>query len=357
VLCSTPLRCIDRARCRGQQRYRPLATSYQPLATMFHLPSELQAAIEREVASFESAQLSRAARELSAEYQRGGPSGSVLRTATHRAAYLHARLPATYAATRAVFPVLSERLPDIEVSNLLDVGAGPGTAMWAALDALPAISQITLLERDLELINIGRSLAQSSRHAAARQAAWMHGDATLLPLPTHDVVVISYLLNELSPASGNKLVAAAWAAACKLLVIVEPGTPRSFQNVLAARQALIKLGAQVIAPCPHHHQCPMAAASDWCHFAVRVERTAAHRRLKGGSLGYEDEKFSYVVASRMPAAWPRARIVRHPLFRPGHVKLTLCTAEGLREETIGKSQKECYREARGACWGGEWGNL
>jgi ribosomal protein RSM22 (predicted rRNA methylase) len=324
---------------------------------MFHLPSELQSAIDREVASFESTQLSRAVRELSAEYQRGGPSGSVLRTATHRAAYLQARLSATYAATRAVFQVLSERLPDIAVSNLLDVGAGPGTAMWAALDAFPAISQATLLERDLELINMGRALAQSSRHAAARQAVWIHGDATSLPLPTHDVVVISYLLNELSPAAGSTLVAAAWRATSKLLVIVEPGTPRSFQNVLAARQAVIELGAQVVAPCPHHHQCPMAAANDWCHFAVRLERTAAHRRLKGGSLGYEDEKFSYMVASRMSAAWPRARIVRHPLFRPGHVKLTLCTAEGLREETIGKSQKGRYREAREACGGGEWNNL
>jgi ribosomal protein RSM22 (predicted rRNA methylase) len=56
----------------------------------------------------------------------------------------------------------------------------------------------------------------------------MHGDATLLPLSTQDVVVISYLLNELSPASGSKLLAAAWAATRKVLVIVEPGTPRSF---------------------------------------------------------------------------------------------------------------------------------
>jgi ribosomal protein RSM22 (predicted rRNA methylase) len=129
---------------------------------MFHLPSELQSAIGREVALFQSAQLSRAARELSELYQRGGFSVSALRTPAHRAAYLYARLRATYAATRAALQALSERLPDIEVNSLLDVGAGPGTAMWAALDAFPGISQITLLERDRELIEAGRALAQST---------------------------------------------------------------------------------------------------------------------------------------------------------------------------------------------------
>jgi ribosomal protein RSM22 (predicted rRNA methylase) len=139
-----------------------------------------------------------------------------------------------------------------------------------------------------------------------------------------------------------------------LLVIVEPGTPRGFEAVAASRARLIAGGAQVVAPCPHHDACPLAEAGDWCHFAERVERTAEHRRLKGGARGHEDEKFSYVAAGRAPGEWPRARIVRHPLFRPGHVRLTLCTAEGLKSESIGKSQKERYRAARHAAWGDPW---
>jgi ribosomal protein RSM22 (predicted rRNA methylase) len=53
----------------------------------------------------------------------------------------------------------------------------------------------------------------------------------------------------------------------------------------------------------------------------------------------------------MEARWPRGRILRHPLYRPGHVRLTLCTAEGLKQETIGKARKELYRAARKAMWG------
>ena len=63
----------------------------------------------------------------------------------------------------------------------------------------------------------------------------------------------------------------------------------------------------------------MAGTRDWCHFAARVNRSALHRRLKEGQLGYEDEKYSYVAAAATghlarPAS---GRIVRHPVFRKG----------------------------------------
>ena len=98
----------------------------------------------------------------------------------------------------------------------------------------------------------------------------------------------------------------------------------------------------------------MAQAGDWCHFAVRLERSAAHRRLKQGALGYEDEKFSYLAAGRAPVERPAARVVRHPLSRPGHIQLALCTARGLERRTVTKSQKEVYRRARKAEWGSPW---
>jgi ribosomal protein RSM22 (predicted rRNA methylase) len=138
------------------------------------------------------------------------------------------------------------------------------------------------------------------------------------------------------------------------LVVIEPGTVRGFHFIHEARSALIAAGAHLLAPCPHGKECPMAASGDWCHFAARVERTSLHRQLKGGALGYEDEKFSYVVASRDPISAAPARIVRHPQKHSGHVQLTLCTPEGLTTPTIGKSQKEKYKFARHAHWGDAW---
>ena len=95
-------------------------------------------------------------------------------------------------------------------------------------------------------------------------------------------------------------------------------------------------------------------ARDWCHFSERLERSSLHRRLKSGELGYEDEKFSYVVASRLAARKAAARIVRHPAARKGYVELQLCAPDGLRKETVTRSQGEEYKRARKAEWGEEW---
>ena len=98
----------------------------------------------------------------------------------------------------------------------------------------------------------------------------------------------------------------------------------------------------------------MAAANDWCHFPVRVERTSLHRRLKGGVLGYKDEKFSYLIAARRRIAPAPTRIVRHPQKHSGHIRLTLCTPQGIEQRTVPKSQKELYKAARKADWGEEF---
>jgi ribosomal protein RSM22 (predicted rRNA methylase) len=88
------------------------------------------------------------------------------------------------------------------------------------------------------------------------------------------------------------------------MVIVEPGTMKGFSLLLALRDEMIGLGGHIIAPCPHHNACPMApiavdeASGDRCHFAARCERTALHRRLKSGALGYVDCSFVIARSSR-----------------------------------------------------------
>src|SRR5262249_16486448 len=136
--------------------------------------------------------------------------------------------------------------------------------------------------------------------------------------PPHDLVVLSYSLGELPHAAAEVLVRRAWRSTSHFMVVIEPGTPRGFATVHAARSLLIADGAYIVAPCPHRDACPMAGTRDWCHFAQRVERTTQHRRLKSGALGYEDEKFSYVIAARHDVRPAAARIVRHPKKLGGH---------------------------------------
>jgi ribosomal protein RSM22 (predicted rRNA methylase) len=156
------------------------------------------------------------------------------------------------------------------------------------------------------------------------------------------------VLGELADA--DALVASAWAATDGLLLVVEPGTPDGYARVIAARSYAIEGGGFVTAPCPHDRACPMLG-SDWCHFAVRLPRSARHRAAKSAELAYEDEKLSYVAASRMPTARATARVVRHPQHRRGHVYLELCADDGLRTELVSKRQGADFRRARNASWG------
>jgi len=76
--------------------------------------------------------------------------------------------------------------------------------------------------------------------------------------------------------------------------------------------------------------------------------------VKGGSLGFEDEKYSYVAVSRAPVALPPARIVGRPQVHSGLIELALCATDGLGDERITRKDKDAFRAARKAVWGGTW---
>jgi ribosomal protein RSM22 (predicted rRNA methylase) len=319
------------------------------------LPEDLLAAIEDEVERADRATLARASVELTQHYKAANFSGPIMKSEAHRAAYLAVRLPATYAASCAVFCEVLRLAPEAEVASLLDLGAGPGTALWAAAETFPALRHATLVEFDDAWLKLGKRFAGHGAHPVLRQAQWTHHDLRMeLLSPPHDLVVLSYSLGELAPSPADALLRQAWNCATKFLAIIEPGTTRGFAVIHRARSALIAAGADILAPCPHRDACPMAAAGDWCHFSQRLQRTSLHRQLKSGALGYEDEKFCYVVASRQSYTPAVSRIVRHPQKRRGHVQLTLCTPRGLEARTVSRSQGEAYQRARQAEWGGAW---
>jgi ribosomal protein RSM22 (predicted rRNA methylase) len=323
------------------------------------LPEELLAAIEGEAGRIDRAALTGASEELTRRYKSADFSEPVVNSAAHRAAYLVTRVPATYASNWRVFSEICRLAPHAgaEVASVLDLGAGPGTALWCAAEHFAGLQQATLVESDEAWITTGRRIAGLSPHFALRNARWLRQDLRAgLDFPVHDLVVISYVLGELPASAAKALLARAWTLASKFVVVIEPGTPRGFGVVHVARAALIAdaAGSHLLAPCPHAGACPMAATGDWCHFAQRVPRTSLHRRLKSGALSYEDEKFSYVVAAREPSPVAPSRIVRHPQKHSGHVQLTLCTRSGIESRTVSRSQREDYPLARKAEWGDAW---
>jgi len=313
------------------------------------LPVALQAAV-RELLPAGPA-LEASASELSRRYRdEGATPGPRARSRDDVAAYAATRLPACFAAVAATLGELRLRAPAFMPRSQLDLGAGLGAAAWAATALWPSLEDVTALELEPAMLAAGRDLAAAGPPAVAC-STWIRGDVSRdLPAGSFDLVTISYLLNELEAGDVPGVVERAWAATAGALAIVEPGTPAGYRRLLAARELVLGLGGLTVAPCPHDRGCPLGEG-DWCHFAVRLPRSAEHRAAKGALAGHEDEKFAYVVMAREEASRPPARILRHPQVRGGHVRLSLCTGEGLREAIVSKRDRTAFRVARKASWG------
>jgi ribosomal protein RSM22 (predicted rRNA methylase) len=256
--------------------------------------------------------------------------------------YLITRMPATFGACCAVFQEIRARLPDFHPKTTLDLGAGPGTATWAVRQVFSEITTSHLIEQESKAIEMGKTLAPNE--------PWQWHCSTLAKasIPSVDMAILSYVLAETFDLS---IIDRLWHV--PLVAIIEPGTPKGFERILSVRKHILQKGANLIAPCPHSHNCPMTGG-DWCHFPARIERTRLHRLLKEGTLGYEDEKYSYLVYSPTLSIAPiHGRVVRQPQKGSGHVRLTLCASDGhLKPEVITK--KGSYRAARDAEWGSAW---
>ena len=312
------------------------------------LPPALRQAVARE---FPGGASPAAAIALSERYRDAacGP-GPRARSRADVAAYAATRLPATYAALAAALAELRARSPGFAPRSQLDLGAGLGAAVWAAVGLWPSLERVTAVELEPAMLEAGRRLAASGPTVVAG-CSWRQGDACGRPAEGGvDLVTIGYVLNELDAAAVSLAIERAWAATAGALVVVEPGTPDGYRRILAVREQLLGLGGFVAAPCPHDTRCPLGEG-DWCHFAVRLPRSSGHRAAKGAQAGFEDEKFSYVVMVREETARAAARILRHPQVRGGHVRLELCAAEGLRSVVVSKRDREAFREARKASWG------
>lgn len=313
------------------------------------LPPALRAGIDEIVRATPSRELERAARSLSERYRAGGASASrAARTPADVAAYLATRAPATYAAVEDVCHRIRLARPDWSPLSLLDLGAGPGVASWAATETWPGIDTVTLVEAEAAMVSAGRALAGRA-DGALRDGAWVTSSVASAA-PAADLVVASYVIGELAPGEQTGFVDRAWSLTADTLVVVEPGTTAGYRRILAAREAVLREGGSLLGPCPHERPCPLPDG-DWCHFATRLVRSRTHRLAKSAERGFEDEKLSYIALSRSPQQRVEARVIRRPDLRPGHVVLELCTSEGLERRTVSKREGSRYRAARKLGWG------
>ena len=325
---------------------------------MLSLPENLETALREILKTMPAKQWRCEAQALSRRYRgkREILPSSFARGDEQALAYLAQIFPATYAQLYGAMAATKAQAPAWQPFSLLDLGSGPGTALWAAVEHWPSLTKLEAWEREASFIAIGQKLAQSSEHAAVRNCHWQKRDLRhQLPRinQTHDLVIIGHVLNELPAVDQQGVVDYAWKHCAGVLLLVEPGTSAAFPAIKKAREHLLALGARTLAPCPHEHPCPLVPLGrDWCHFPQRLQRPLFQRRAKEAISQWEDCKFSYAAMARFaPAHAPWARIIREPQVTKAYAQVQLCTAGGVVRQREDKKDREAFKRIKKLAWG------
>jgi ribosomal protein RSM22 (predicted rRNA methylase) len=320
-----------------------------------HLPPDLKAGLDRLAHGVSRKAVAERAAAQSRSYRAGGGSHGIA-SAGDVLAYAFTRLPATYAAVAAVFNGMRETLPTFQPRSMLDVGAGPGTAAFAAVQAFESLADVRLIDANAGLRKLALTLMADADNETLRRAAdghsYQHGNALTLLVTTQpaDLVIASYVAGEIVAGELAHFTQLLWRATVGALVVIEPGTPEGYGRVLRIRSGLVAAGAHVAAPCPHGRACPLQPP-DWCHFAQRLPRSRTHLHIKGAEVPFEDEKFSYVVVSRSEAQSIDARVLAPPKITKSAVTVKLCTESGVVVDMAPRRDPDAYRRRKSWRWG------
>ena len=316
---------------------------------MTGLPATVVTALDRLTEGVSRNELARRAAAISEAYRSGGGS-AIIGNDTDALAYALVRMPATYAAVTTCLDALQIARPDFAPTSMIDLGAGPGTATFAAAEAFASLGRFELTDTNERLHALARGLMRGNERLRSTQYKLSGARAFLNGVDDADLVIASYVVGELEDPERKALVELMWQRTRDVLVIVEPGTPDGYQRIIALRSQLIAEGAHVVAPCPHDAPCPLTPP-DWCHFAQRLPRSRDHKQLKGADVPFEDEKFSYVVLSRTaPVARP-ARVLAQPTQTKAAITAKLCTPSGVSNTAVQRRDKEAFARARRWRWG------
>lgn len=322
---------------------------------MLSLPYQLETAIERVLSNVPSSKWKSTAKTLSERYrsQRSGTESALARGADEASGYAAIILPAAYAQLSGAMAAVKARASNWQPVSMLDIGSGPGTALWAATEYWPSLQRLTAWEREPAFLALGRQLAQASARPALINAIWQKATiGNKLPpyIEQYDLIVFGHMLNELPAAQRKEIVALAWQHCTGVLLIVEPGTSAAFPIVKAMREHLLSLDAKTLAPCAHDNPCPLV--KDWCHFPQRLERPSFQRRAKAASAGWEESKFSFAAMARFQADTPIwGRLIHQPHKQKNMINLSVSSTDGIVELQILKKNRGAFRKAGDYEWG------
>ncbi len=320
------------------------------------LPDMLQEAITAALQEYHWDAVTSAALALSTRYRTQYTRGDVFVTgALEASAYAALRMPSTFAQLAGALRQLKELFPAFRPRRVLDIGAGPGTTMWAVREVFAAPESLCAIEASASMHELAATL-QSAIEADISYTPILADAVSGMDAESgdYDLVVLSSVLNELDQEKRLRLLAKSWKRTAGIILIVEPGTPAGSQLIEEAAAHLLACGVPVCAPYVGKTLVP----NPWLHFSQRITRPEFQRRLRrkqrdsqASPADWEDCAFSYAAFSALPKTESYyARLITPVRINKVGASCTLLK-EGMIEEVCVPKRTQYFSELKKKEWG------
>ena len=261
---------------------------------------------------------------------------SVFETSQDSAVYAISRMPATFAVIYTLLNDLIKQEKIKEISSVFDIGAGTGAGYFACRELFEDV-HVSLFERDNNMIQIFDKFETGIK---VQKFDFLKDRIS----ENADLVMSNYVFSELNEEGRRLALEKMLEFSNKYVLIVDTGTPRTYENFMKLKRMVIEKGYKVLAPC-ESEKCGLK--NDYCQFYARVGRSSLLKLSKSASLSYEDEKYFYLLISKDNECLvnEEKRVIRRPQIKTNFVELKLCSKDGVKLEMFTKKDKQAFKMA------------
>lgn len=331
---------------------------------MITLPPEIEGELSKLLKASDTTNWLKSAVSLSVKYrgEREIEGIDYIKDLNDVLGYLALRVPSTYSQIYGALSSVQELNPGWKPSSVLDIGSGPGTAVWAALEVFPKVLDAVCIEKDKNFVEIGKTIFQSLSDITVD---WQTTNLTSsLPRVNkgYDLVVLANVLNEMDERTREKTIQFAYNHCTGVLVIIEPGTPDGFESIKQVSKQLNFYQTTLIAPYIENS----FINSEEINFIQKIKRPEFQKRVRQlqrknqqperlnllPPSDWEESKYFYLAYSKFkPEISPMGRLIARPkLFKP-FVELKVLTKDGIKIEKVFKKDRIKYKQAKKLKWG------
>lgn len=302
------------------------------------LPVYVQQKVNELFAGLNKGKLISKREQLTTKYKTSqAVSKSVFESSEDSVVYAISRMPSTFAV---IYTLISDLIKQNKIENIdsiIDVGSGTGSGFFACKELFGDVD-ISLFERDKNMIDI---FDRFETGEIVKRFDFLKDSID----KSADLVFSNYVFSELNEDGRKIALKKMLDCSNKYVLIVDTGTPVTYENFMKLKKIVLEMGYKVIAPC-QSEKCGLK--NDYCQFYARVERSSLLKMAKSAKLSYEDEKYFYLLIAKNIGNQDNSkrRVIRRPQIKTNFVDVRLCTNAGVVDEKFTKKDKDLYKLAR-----------